>query len=190
MPSERVHQCRGTGIGARAGQHEPGIHLRHGQKMRGAGSGPVFQRGPAFPLQHLQAHAGQARTPHHEQAVPGHGAAPHEEVPARVGFAPDGDAHMQERAAGQIAARGQNERCSCARAAMPEKKRSSHSASTSSGRPRAREEGQRTAAAGRDVAHIDGQGLVADLLGREIGPPEVDILQKKGRCSRTGACLP
>ena len=40
-------------------------------------------------------------------------------------------------------------------------------------------ESQRTAAAGGNIAHIDGQGLVADLLGREIGAPEVDILQKK-----------
>ena len=174
----KVHQCRGPGIGARPGQHEPGIHLRHGQKMRGAGSGPVFQRGPAFLLQHLQAHTGQARTAHHEQAVPGHGAAPHEEIPARIGLAPDGDAHMQEGAAGQISAR-QGQALFLRQSGHAGEKAVEPQRIHVIGQAQGQGEGQRTAAAGRDVAHIDGQGLVADLLGREIGPPEVDILQKK-----------
>ena len=116
----------------------------------------MFQRGPAFPLQHLQAHAGQARTPHHEQAVPGHGAAPHEEVPARVGFAPDGDAHMQERAAGQIAAR-QGQALFLRQGGHAGEKAVEPQRIHVIGQAQGQGEGQRTAAAGRDVAHIDGR---------------------------------
>ena len=155
--------------------------------MGGRGHGKTRGRLEAVPFEGMESDPGQTQGPHGKKDIPGTAGPPGQDPARRTGAAPDGDGDAEHRPPVEIPAhKGQIEGCRGRGHAGEHAAPIIEPDACRANEPQDKAHG--LAAHGRHIAHIDGHGLVAHVLGREIGAPEMHVFEKKirGDASRAG----